>query len=141
MDLWRGREMAQRQIVDFVVWTVGAATVGVLPSFALPSLLGQTFLVCLGVEACVSACRVRATEGRWRPAGIVILVRLWAAGLFIGAGRLKAAYSDVAASINRVLSGPVEQTIIAICVAAVAWAALRWWLHCPNVRDPRSRGG
>lgn len=43
-------KMARRQIAEFVIWTAGAATLGLLPLFALPSRLGQTFLVCLGVR-------------------------------------------------------------------------------------------
>ncbi|SQD93324.1 membrane protein of unknown function [Candidatus Bipolaricaulis anaerobius] len=83
--------MARRRIAEFAIWTAGAATLGLLPSFALPSRLGQTFLVCLGVEGCISAYRtIRAVRGYWRPAATVILVRLWAAGLFIGVGWLKA---------------------------------------------------
>lgn len=83
--------MARRRIAEVVMWTAGASTLGLLPLFALPSRLGQTFLVCLGVEACISACRaIRATRGHWRPAAIVILVRLWAAGLFIGVSSLNA---------------------------------------------------
>lgn len=83
--------MARRRIAEFAIWTAGAATLGLLPSFALPSRLGQTFLVCLGVSACISAYRtIRAARGHWRPAATVILVRLWAAGLFIGVSWLKA---------------------------------------------------
>lgn len=128
MDLGRGREMAQRQTVEFVVWTAGAATLGLLPLFALPSRLGQTFLVCLGAEACVSAWRtLRATRGpgKWRAASTVVLVRLWAAGLFAGAGWFRAAHPAAVAAMDHTLSGPVEQAIIAVGVAVVAWAAGR----------------